>query len=119
MIQEQLKADVRRQWKEYDELRRSIKQSMDDIVCMGDTPVSARLRQLGKEQFDGRIGDGMILLEELCEEDRQILEELKAEYQWSEETRQQGLYANCNSRRVVYLIWQGDKFGLFWKGRKP
>lgn len=28
-------------------------------------------------------------------------------------------YANCNSRRVVYLIWQGDKFGLFWKGRKP
>ena len=49
----------------------------------------------------------------------QKLEELKAEYQWSEETRQQGLYANCNSRRVVYLIWQGDKFGLFWKGRKP
>ena len=49
----------------------------------------------------------------------QKLEELKAEYQWSEETRQQGLYANCNSRRVVYLIWLGDKFGLFWKGRKP
>ena len=49
----------------------------------------------------------------------QKLEELKAEYQWSEETRQQGLYANCNSRRVVYLIWQGDKFRLFWKGRKP
>ena len=49
----------------------------------------------------------------------QKLEELKAEYQGSEETRQQGLYANCNSRRVVYLTWQGDKFGLFWKGRKP
>ena len=28
----------------------------------------------------------------------QKLEELKAEYQGSEETRQQGLYANCNSR---------------------
>lgn len=79
MIQEQLKADARRQWKEYEELRRSIQQYMDDIVCTGDTPVSARLRQLEQEKFDGRIGDGMTLLEALCEEDGQILEELKAE----------------------------------------
>ncbi len=97
MIQEQLKADVRRQWKEYDELRRSIKQSMDDIVCMGDTPVSARLRQLGKEQFDGRIGDGMILLEELCEEDRQILEELKAEI------RKRELQIQCEDQKLGTL----------------
>lgn len=78
-IQEQLKAEVRRQWNIYDALRRSIHQYMDDIVCTGDTPVCAQLRQLEKEQFDGRIGDGMTLLEALCKEDQQTLEELKTQ----------------------------------------
>ncbi len=97
IIQEQLKADVRGQEKEYDALRRSISQYMSDIVCTGETTVSARLQQLEKEKFDGRIGDGMTLLEELCKEDRQILEELK------EEIRKRELQIQGADRRLGTL----------------
>jgi len=75
-LQEQLKAEVKAQWKEYDELRRSINQYMDSVVCGGDTPSAVKLRELQKEKFDGRIGDGLVLLEELCREDRAALSEL-------------------------------------------
>ena len=79
LMQEKLKAAVKEQWKSYDELKRSINQHMDGIICGEDTPVSAKLKELGKEKFDGRIGDGMALLEELCSEDADIIKELETE----------------------------------------
>lgn len=84
VIQEKLKAAVKAQWKSYDELRRSINQYMEGIICTEDTPVSVKLKELEKENFDGRIGDGMELLEELCREDAKILKELEEEIQKQE-----------------------------------
>ncbi len=78
-IQDQLKADAKRQWKEYDELRRSINQYMDGISCTEDTPTSVRINKLKGEKFDGRIGECLTLLEELCEEDKAELKELDSE----------------------------------------
>lgn len=84
VIQEKLKAAVKAQWKSYDELKRSINQYMEGIICTEDTPVSVKLKELEKENFDGRIGDGMELLEELCREDAKILKELEEEIQKQE-----------------------------------
>ena len=78
-IQDQLKAAKTNQWKEYDELRRSINQYMDGISCSGDTQISAKINKLKKEKFDGRIGEGILLLTELCEEDKAALKALDGE----------------------------------------
>lgn len=78
-IQDQLKADAKRQWKEYDELRRSINQYMDGISCTEDTPATVRINRLKGEKFDGRIGECLTLLEELCKEDKAELKELDSE----------------------------------------
>lgn len=37
VLQERLKDAVKKQWREYDELRRSINQYMDGIVCYSDS----------------------------------------------------------------------------------
>lgn len=78
-LQEELKTAVKSQREEYDELKRSINQYMDHIICTGDKPSAVKLQELKKEKFDGRIGEGVALLEELCREDKKILEELEGE----------------------------------------
>ncbi len=76
-LQDRLKAAVKRQWKEYDELRRSINQYMDGIACSDDTPLTQKIKQLQKEKFDGRVAEGMDLLEQLCREEEEALLELE------------------------------------------
>lgn len=78
-LQEQLKAEVKSQGKEYDELKRSISQYMDSIVCDGETFAAAKLRELQKERFEGRIGEGLELLEQLCREEEGALRELDSQ----------------------------------------
>ncbi len=72
-LQEQLKAAAKAQWKEYTELKRSINQYMDSIVCTEDTPSAVKMKELQKENFDGRISEGAALLEQLCQEDEAAL----------------------------------------------
>lgn len=97
-IQKKLADAAKEQRKGYDELKRSICQDMDGMICGADTPAAVKLKELGKEKFDGRIGDGMALLEELCREDRKILEKLEREIrererQIAEEDRRiEGIY---------------------------
>lgn len=76
-IQKQLADGAKEQKKSYDELKRSISQYLAGIICTGDTPVSAGLKELEQEKFQGRIGDGLALLEQLCREDQGILEDLE------------------------------------------
>lgn len=76
-IQEQLKTAVKVQWKKYDELKRSVNQYMDSIICTDDTPCAAKMLEFKKDQFDGRIGEGMDLLDQLCKEDDAALRELE------------------------------------------
>ncbi len=76
-IQDQLKAASKVQKKEYEEIGRSIHQYMDSIVCTGETPVAVKLRTLKAEGFDGRIAEGVQLLEGLAGEDGAVLRELE------------------------------------------
>ena len=78
-LQEQLKAQTRAKRNEYVELLRSVNQYMDSIVCAGDTPCSARMKELKREKFEGGIGEGAALLEELCGEDEGAVKELDAQ----------------------------------------
>lgn len=75
-IQEQLKASVKLERDAYEELKRSVNQYMDGIVCQDDVPggVGARLRELQKMKFDGGVEEGLELLAKLCEEDEAALE---------------------------------------------
>ena len=63
VLQDKLKDAVKKQWKEYDELRRSINQYMEGIVCESDsldeegTRIAEKINLLKKEKFDGRIED--------------------------------------------------------------
>lgn len=79
-IQEQLKAAVKAQREEYEELKRSISQYLDGIVSQeGGSRTAAKLSQLRKERFDGRVEEGMELLSELCGEDEEELRSLDAQ----------------------------------------
>lgn len=103
-IQKSLADAAREQWKIYDELKRSICQYMDGIICGEDTPVSVKLKELEKEKFDGRVGEGMALLEALCREDREILgkldEEIRNREVWiAEEERRLGTIHKIKEQR--------------------
>lgn len=78
-LQGKLKDTVKAQWVEYTELKRSISQYMESIVCAQDTPTAEKMRQLYKEKFDGRIGEGLALLDQLCIEDEMVLNTLDNE----------------------------------------
>lgn len=78
-LQGKLKDAVKAQWVEYTELKRSISQYMESIVCTQDTPTAEKMRQLCKEKFDGRIGEGLALLDQLCIEDEMVLNTLDNE----------------------------------------
>lgn len=84
-LQEQLKAAVKVQGREYDELKRSINQYMDSIICMEDTPSAEKMKELQKDKFEGRIGEGLELLEQLCLEDKTALKELDGKIEKLEE----------------------------------
>ena len=83
VLQDRLKDAVKKQWKEYDELRRSINQYMEGIACDSDflneqeTIVAEKINLLKKEKFDGRIEEGIILLAELCKAEESALEGLQ------------------------------------------
>ena len=76
-LQEQLKEKVRLQKNVYDDLKKSISQYMDNIVCEegreGLSEAQFKLTELKKDKFDGRVGEGLALLEELCREDQEAL----------------------------------------------
>lgn len=77
-LQEQLKAQVKVQRDAYEELRRSINQYMDGIVCQeeSDSRPSRELAKRKAERFDGRMEEGLELLEELCGEDERALSQM-------------------------------------------
>ena len=75
-LQNRLKDAVKAQWVEYSELKRSISQYMESIVCTQDTPTAEKMRRLHKEKFDGRVGEGLEVLGQLCMEDEAVLNAL-------------------------------------------
>ena len=68
-LQEQLKMAEKDQERVYKELKRSMDQYMDGIICGGDSPAAEKMQVLRKGKFNGRIAEGLELLEQLCSED--------------------------------------------------
>ncbi len=68
-LQEQLKTAEKDQERVYKELKRSMDQYMDGIICSGDSPAAGKMEILRKGKFDGRIAEGLELLEQMCRED--------------------------------------------------
>ncbi len=87
-IQEELRAAARSEESAYKELNRSVNQYMEGITCIGETSISKEIEQLKREKFDGRIGEGLTLLESLCREDKETLENLQKEMKKQEEELQ-------------------------------
>ncbi len=99
-LQDQLKTEARSQWREYDELKRSIDQYMDGIVCEGTTPAAVKLSKLRKEKFEGGIEEGIKLLEEVCQEDERELAELDQALAQLDERIQKGDQLIGNIRKI-------------------
>ncbi|MDE7323717.1 MAG: AAA family ATPase [Lachnospiraceae bacterium] len=78
-LQGKLKDAVKAQGAEYTELKRSINQYMESIVCTQDTAAAEKMRQLRREKFDGRVGEGLALLNQLCIEDEAALNALDSQ----------------------------------------
>lgn len=83
-VQNRLKDAMRERWKAYDEIRRSIVQYMNGVMCEecpesedydGETVlrIGAELSQLKKERFEGKVERGLELLEELLQCDEAML----------------------------------------------
>ena len=72
-LQNRLRDEVKSRWKDYDELRRSIQQSLDDAVCLDHPELQAELLELSAVRYEGRAARGLELLRELLERDRESL----------------------------------------------
>ncbi|MCI9336975.1 MAG: AAA family ATPase [Lachnospiraceae bacterium] len=86
-IQEQLKAEVKLQKDQYEELKRSMNQYMEGIDCQ-ESPAGgagSRLEMLRKTKFDGRVEEGLELLTLLCGEDESALEAMDRQTQGLDE----------------------------------
>lgn len=109
-LQEQLKVRANEQKKEYEKLRQSIVQYFNDVICVETAPVSAKIKELKKQQFDGTIGEGAELLEELCiwnEAERDRAEEAVKKLEEEIQTRDQRLgNARENKKRREELAEQ-------------
>lgn len=91
-LQNRLKEETRIRWKTYDELRRSIVQYLDGIVCIQEGALAEELTEIKKSRFEGKTTRAAEILEELLkndeerqkeseEQNRELEEEMRRENQ--------------------------------------
>ena len=88
-VQNRLRDAAKERWKEYDEIRRNISQYLSGAVCEGSPEISLELESLRKVKFEGRVGRGLELLQELLEQDGAALEQMDAQLSGLDEKIQQ------------------------------
>ena len=77
-LQLKLKDAVKMQWKQYDELRRSISQYLNGIRYGQEAEeLTEKLEEMKKSGFDGRVVEGLELLLELTEREKELLMQLE------------------------------------------
>ncbi len=84
-VQSRLRDAAKERWKEYDEIRRSISQYLSGAACEQNTEVSRELEALRKVKFEGKVGRGLELLQELLRQDAAALEEMDGQLSGLEE----------------------------------
>ena len=86
-MQDRLKEEVKKRWKQYDELRRSISQYLDGVDAGQDEELSLEFQEkLKKEHFDGKAVRGMEILSQLLGRDAKRLQEMDSSLRKLEET---------------------------------
>ena len=82
-----LKDAVKMQWKQYDELRRSISQYLNGIRYGQEAEeLTEKLEEMKKSGFDGRVVEGLELLLELTEREKEFLMQLEQKEKVLEES---------------------------------
>lgn len=84
-LQNRLKEEARVRWKTYDELRRSIVQYLDGIVCVQDGALTEELSELKKSRFEGKTTRAVEILEELLHKDEERQSEFEKQNKALEE----------------------------------
>lgn len=74
-VQNRLKDAARERYREYDEIRRSIRQYLGSAACEESPVLAARLAELDKVKFEGKVQTGLEILQELLTEEKEKLEE--------------------------------------------
>ena len=86
-LQLKLKDAVKMQWKQYDELRRSISQYLNGIRYGQEAEeLTEKLEEMKKSGFDGRVVEGLELLLELTEREKEFLMQLEQKEKVLEES---------------------------------
>ena len=75
-LQIQLKEAVKGQEMKYNDIRKSISQYFSGIVCEKNAPIAQRIEELKKVDFEGRITEGLTLLEELLKQEKEGLKQI-------------------------------------------
>lgn len=84
-VQNRLRDAAKERWKEYDEIRRSITQYLSGVICEEDPKISLEMEDLRKVKFEGKVGRGLELLQELLQQDRETLVEMDVQMSGLEE----------------------------------
>ena len=86
-LQLKLKDAVKMQWKQYDELRRSISQYLNGIRYGQEAEeLTEKLEEMKKSGFDGRVVEGLELLLEVTEREKEVLTQLEQKEKVLEES---------------------------------
>lgn len=75
-VQNRLRDAAKERWKEYDEIRRSISQYLAGAACGDDPEIGLEMEHLRKVKFEGKVGRGLELLQELLRQDEEALEQM-------------------------------------------
>lgn len=100
-LQEQLKTAEKAQQRIYEELKRSMDQYMDGMICDDDTPACEQMKKLQGERLDGRIGEGMELLEQMCIQQENAVRSLDEQTEQIEQQIQQYDQRIGNIRKIA------------------
>lgn len=84
-VQNGLKEAVKEASKGYDEMRRSISQYLDGVVCVEHPEIALELEEMKQIRYEGKTGRGLELLAQLTGEDEIRLAGLQAESRRLEE----------------------------------
>ena len=86
-LQLKLKDAVKMQWKQYDELRRSISQYLNGIRYGQEAEeLMGKLNEMKKSGFEGRVVEGLELLLEVTEREKEVLTQLEQKEKVLEES---------------------------------
>ncbi len=88
-------------------------------MCTQDTPAAEKMRQLSKEKFDGRVGEGLELLGQLCDEDNAVLMDLDQQMETLETKIEGENQLIGNIREIREQQKALEKSGNCWRSLRP